>query len=480
MKHGYDLLVYGGSVYSEGHFIDADIAVNDGRVSALLLRDSDYSMPAAMEVYDAAGQTILPGMIDPHVHIRAPGMEQREDFFSGTCAAAAGGVTTFFEHPIANPPQYSLEILERRIAAAEKDSVVDFAFYGAAGSDYPDKIKQMHDSGRIVAFKTFLHEAPNGRDSEFIGLTMKNDPDQYYGLDTIGDTGAICAVHAENNDMINAAIARCKAAGDTGAISHCRSRPPVTEYETVSKLLLFAKETGARLEFCHVSTPQAMEMISEAKRSGLTVYMETCPQYLFFDESHMIAHGPYAKCNPPLREKALVDRLWRYINDGSVDFIGSDHAPYTKEEKERGFTDIFDCPSGFPGLETRLPLMLNAVYEGRLTIERMVELLSENPAKIFGLYPRKGVICAGSDADFTIVNLKEEMTVSTGDMYTKCRDSAKMFEGMTLMGAIKATIVRGRVVCKNGKVNIDARGHGRLYTPQKKAETQIALDYISV
>lgn len=465
MERQYDLLISGGRVYSEGHFIDADIAASEGKVSCLLLRDRDYEKPAAHREYDATGKTVLPGMIDPHVHIRAPGMEHREDFFSGTCAAAAGGVTTFFEHPIANPPQYSLDILEQRIAAAEQDSVVDFAFYGAAGSEYPQHIRSLAKSGKVVAFKTFLQEAPNGRDSEFIGLTMKNDPDQYAGMKTIGEVGAICAVHAENNDMINEGVRRCVENGDIGPMAHGRSRPPITEYETVLKLLLFARETGARILFCHISTPEAMEMIAKAKRDGVDVYLETCPQYLLFNESAMGKHGPFAKCNPPLREQAIVDALWPYVNDGSVDIIGSDHAPYTAEEKRKGCENIFSSPSGFPGLETRLPLMLNAVHEGKLTMERMIALMSENPAKIYGLYPRKGVICPGSDADFTIINPDEETILHTDLMYTKCRDAAAMFEGMRLTGAVKATVIRGKIVFRDGQVEQSARGHGTLCTP---------------
>ncbi|MDL2294088.1 dihydroorotase [Ruminococcaceae bacterium OttesenSCG-928-D13] len=467
MATNYDLLIHGGSVWLGRGFVNADIAVEDGRVAALLLREGSYTKPGAKREYNAAGKQVLPGSIDPHVHIRAPGMEQREDFFSGSCAAAAGGVTTFFEHPIANPPQYSLEILNKRIAAAEQDAVVDFAFYGAAGSEFPDQMQALADSGRIVAFKTFLHEAPPGRDSEFMGLTMKSDPDQYYGLGTVGKLGAICAVHAENNDMINAGIARCRQAGDTGPLGHGHSRPPVTEYETVAKLLLFAKETGARIEFCHISTPEAMEMIVGAKRQGLDVYLETCPHYLLMDEHLMEQHGPYAKCNPPLRDRATVEALWKYVNDGSVDFIGSDHAPYTYEEKSRGYDDIFDCPSGFPGLETRLPLMLDAVAKGRLTMARMIELLCENPARLFGLYPRKGTIRLGADADFTVVDQNAETVLSTAAMYTKCRDAAMLYEGMRLSGAVLGTIVRGRVVYQNGKVDEAARGHGVLCKPNQ-------------
>jgi len=382
-------------------------------------------------------------------------------------AAAAGGVTTMIEQPLANPPQYSLEILDRRIAAARESAVVDFAFYGAAGADFPDKIMELAQSGKIVSFKTFLHEAPNGRDSEFIGLTMKNDVEQYEGMKAIARSGKICGVHAENNDMIKTMIAKMKAEGRIHGRDHAASRPAITEYETVSKLLLFARETGARIEFCHISTPEAMEMIKRGKAEGLDVYLETCPHYLLMDESWLDKYGPFAKCNPPLRDEARVQKLWDYINDGSVDFIGSDHAPYTYEEKKRGEENIFNCPAGIPCIEMRVPLMLDAMRKGRLSLARLVELVSTNPAKVFGLHPRKGEIRPGADADFIFVDPEERYTVRTADMYTKSRKSALIFDGMELQGRIKATVVRGEVVMQDGKVSEERRGCGQLILPKE-------------
>ncbi len=462
---GKKVWVRNGKVFLDGELAQADILIQDGKVAGILSPGSGVCL-AEDEVLDAGGKWVLPGTVDPHVHIRAPGYEEREDFLTGTMAAAAGGVTTMIEQPLADPPQYSLEILDRRIAAAEESAVVDFAFYGAAGADFPEKIMELAQSGKIVSFKTFLHEAPNGRDSEFIGLTMKNDVEQYQGMQAVARSGKICGVHAENNDMIKAMIGQMKAAGRIHGRDHAASRPAITEYETVSKLLLFARETGARIEFCHISTPEAMEMIKRGKAEGLDVYLETCPHYLLMDDSWLDKYGPFAKCNPPLRDEARVRKLWDYIEDGSVDFIGSDHAPYTYEEKMRGQDDIFSCPAGIPCIEMRVPLMLDAMSKGRLSLARLVELVSTNPAKIFGLHPRKGEIRVGADADFIFVDPEERYTVRTEDMYTKSRKSALIFDGMELQGRIRATVVRGEMVMENGRVSDSRKGYGQLILPK--------------
>ncbi|MDL2273238.1 dihydroorotase family protein [Oscillospiraceae bacterium OttesenSCG-928-G22] len=464
----YDLLIENGQVYVEDRLVTADIGVSRGQIAAILHRHEGYIAPGAKQRYDAEGKVVLPGTIDPHVHIRVPGNEVREDFYTGTSAAAAGGVTTILEHPIAKPPQYSVEILESRIRAAEKDSIVDFAFYGAAGSQFPEEIRKLSASGKVVSFKTFLHESPEGRDGEFLGLTMANDAEQYRGFRVIGETRDICGVHAENNDMINDGIRACRERGETSGIDHARSRPPITEYETVSKLILFAEATGARIEFCHISTARAMEMLKDAKKRGLDIYVETCPHYLFLDESYLERYGAFAKCNPPLRGKEDVAALWRYVEDGTVDFIGSDHSPFTYDEKTRHKDDIFAAPAGMPSIEMRLPLLLNAVNKGRLSLSRMVELISENPAKIFGLYPKKGVILPGADADFAIVDLSEVWDVRIDDMFTKAKDIALVFDGMRLKGAVKATFSRGTLVFEDGAIPDGLRGRGEFLAPIRK------------
>lgn len=462
MKH-VDLIVKNAKIYSNGTFFEGAVATRDGKISEIT---NDISGLEAKNIIDANGKYLLPGMIESHIHIREPGRADRGTFFTETKAAAAGGVTTILEHPIAKPPQYSKEILDNRINDAKDKCVVDFAFYGAAGAKYPDKIKEMGETD-IVAFKTFLHSAPEGRDEEFIGLTMANDGEMYLGFREVAKTGKLCAVHAENNDVISALIAKYRQEGNTSAIAHCLSRPKFAEYETVSKLLLIAKDIGVRLLFCHITTPEAMEMIKKEKQRGLDIYLETCPQYLYLSEEDVSRHGAYAKCNPPLRKKEDRDALWQYVNDGTIDFIGSDHATYTIEEKEKGNDDIFKAPAGFLGVDLRLPLMLNAVNKGKLKFERAIDLLSINIAKAFGIYPQKGVLNVGSDADFVIVDMDKKFIVDKNQNYSQSKAIAEVFNGWELQGQPVCTVVRGKVVMDNGVVDENAKGWGQLIKPCK-------------
>jgi len=382
----FDLVIKSDKIFIDGRLIDCYIGVKDGIITAISKEKLE-----AEKVIDAKGKMVLPGTVDPHVHIRAPGHDERETFESGTKDAALGGVTTVIEMPISIPPPHSPEIVERRMNVAEKEVVVDIAFFGAAGTDCLEDIIPCAESG-IVAFKTFLHEAPPGRKEEFIGLTAPNTGDQYELMEKVAQTGVMIGFHAENNDMINKNIAILRSEGKTSPIYHGRSRPPVVEIETTSKILLFAKKTGAKIEICHITTPEVVGLINEAKCKGVYVIAETCPHYLFLNESALNKVGVFAKVNPPLRSEEEQQGMWEMVNDGSIDIIGSDHAPYTKEEKERGSEDIFVPPAGFPGLSTRLPLLFTAVKEGKIELDRMVELICENPARVFGLYPKKGTI----------------------------------------------------------------------------------------
>lgn len=456
-----DLVIKNGQVYTNGDLFNGGVAIKDGVIVSICKNEL---LPEAEKVIDAGGNVVLPGGIDPHVHFRDPGRSDRETFKTGTMAAAAGGVTTVLEHPISKPPQYSPEILHNRIEVAKPQSLVDFAFYGAAGAQFPEEISKVAKEG-IVAFKTFLHEAPEGRDEEFVGLTMANDGEMYDGFKEVAKTGLVCGVHAENNDIIARMIKKLRAEGRVDYMAHAESRPPISEIETVSKLLYYVKETGVKIDFCHISTPEAMELVKQAKYDGYEVYLETCPHYLFLTEEKIRELGPFAKCNPPLRPQEMVDKLWDYVNDGTVDFIGSDHGPFLLSEKETGHKDIFVAPAGFPGIDLRLPLMLNAVAEGKLKFNRAIELLSENPAKVFGLYPKKGVIQVGADADFVIVDLEKTLTVSKEKNYSKARDIALVYEGAELKGLPIYTIVRGRVVMDHGKVDEKAEGWGELVKP---------------
>ena len=451
----FNLVIKSDKVFIDGRLIDCYIGVNDGIINTI----SKIGLEAE-EVIDAQGKIVLPGTIDPHVHIRAPGHEERETFESGTKDAAMGGVTTVIEMPISTPPPHSPEIVNKRMEVAAKEVVVDIAFFGAAGTDCIEDIIPCAKSG-IVAFKTFLHEAPPGRKEEFIGLTAPNTGDQYELMEKVAQTGVMIGFHAENNDMIKKNIAILRSEGKISPIYHGQSRPPVVEIETVAKILLFAEKIGTKVEICHISTPEVVELVNRAKSKGVYVVAETCPHYLFLNENVLNKVGVFAKCNPPIRSEEERLGMWEFVNNGSIDIIGSDHAPYTKEEKERGSEDIFTPPAGFPGLSTRLPLLFTAVKEGKIRLDKMVELICENPAKIFGLYPKKGTIAVGSDADFVIFDPEKKGIISKDEMFTKCRESALVYHGWEVYGKPEKTVVRGKVVFNDGIITISP-GYGEI------------------
>lgn len=460
-----DLILKNAKVYLEDRFVEGvSVGVQAGRIAAIAAPEC---MPEGAQTLDLTGEYLIPGTIDTHMHVRDPGHTERGTFYTETMAAAAGGVTTILEQPISVPPQHNVEILERRIARAEAQCVVDFAFYGAAGGEYLEDIAQLAADGRIVAYKTFLHAPPEGREQEFQGLTMADDAQLYAGMRELAKTGLFCAFHAENNDMISANIKRLRAEGRVSPEYHCVSRPTVAEVTSVERILNFVRETGARVEIAHVSCPEVMELLRQAKKDGLPVYVETCPHYLFLTEEDMVKFGPYAKCNPPVRSRAQAEKLWDYINDGTVDYMGSDHSPFLVEEKTRGLKDIFAAAAGFPGADLRLPLMLDAVAEGRTTLEKVVELLSVNPARCFGLYPIKGTIQVGADADFTLFRMDRHTVVDKAWNYSHARDIAIPYDGRELKCAVTGTIVRGRAVMRDGVVDETAKAYGHLVIPTR-------------
>lgn len=457
-----DLVIKNGQVYTNGELFQGGIAVKDGKIVAICQNEL---LPDGNKVIDAAGHYVLPGVVDTHVHVRDPGHRERGTFVTETKAAAAGGVTCFMEHPISSPPPYSPSILQNRINIAAPQALVDYTFFGAAGSEYPEEIQKIAPLG-IVAYKTFLHEAPEGRDEEFRGLTMANDGAILDGFKAVAQTGLILTVHAENNDIIQRLIKQFRADNKVGFEYHYKSRPPITEIETVAKLILFAKETGARISFAHISTPESCELVKQARADGLDVYLETCPHYLFLTEATIDKYGPYAKGNPPLRSQVSMDKMWSYINDGSIDFIGSDHGPFLVAEKEKGMTDIFAAAAGPACIEMTLPLMLTAVRDGKLTLKRMVELLCENAAKTFGLWPRKGALQIGSDADFVIVDEQTEYLVDNKDFVTKSKETSPIYNGFKLIGKPLHTVVRGRVIMENRIIDNSAEGWGKMVLPE--------------
>ncbi|MFP4200656.1 MAG: allantoinase AllB [Clostridia bacterium] len=445
-----DLLIRGGRVVTgEGsHLIDLVIAGE--RISAWSA-PGEIAEGEVRKVMDVSGMHVLPGIVDPHVHFNEPGKDEREDFATGSAAAAAGGVTTVVEMPNSIPPCNSAEILKRRVELANEKMMVDFAFYGAAGRDNLEDIADLAEGG-VIGYKTFLTEPSAERAAEFKGLSAVGPAQIWDVFRAVSHTGLVSAVHAESGRMLRKFQQELQDDGRTDFMSFAESRPEIVELEATLSVLELARATGCRVQICHVSSPRAVELASMYREEGVPVTVETCPHYLTFDEESLRELGPHAKIAPPLRTAAHVQGMWDLLLSGDIDVLGSDHAPYLASEKEAGMEDIFRAASGVAGIELLLPLMLTHVCQGRLGLEDLSLLMAENPARIFGLYPKKGSLAPGCDADLVVVDMDAEWEVDSQRLLTKGRAAARLFDGMQLRGKPVATIVRGRPVMEEGEI----------------------------
>ncbi len=453
------LVLKNARYYQNGTFLQGDIWVSEGKIRAIMACGAGEPYPQG-QVLDVEGLTVLPGLFDTHVHFREPGYTQREGFFSGSMAAAAGGITAYFDMPNVMPPTNTAQTLQDRIALAEQSSVVDFNFYAALGYDNLDQLPELAKGGQ-VGFKTFLQAPPVGKEVEFKGMTAQDDGQLYWLIKQAAKHKKRCFFHCENHFVIAQMEEYLRKTGQTENNFHYLSRPNVAEVQSVATVIQFAKAQDAKVGISHVSVTQAAQLIREAKAQGVDIVAETCYQYLTFDSSKIDLLGSYAKCNPPLRSKEDVEGLWEYINDGTISLMGSDHAPFLEEDKKMGDAPIWQAKSGLAGIEVLVPIMLTHVAENKLSLEKLVQLMSENPAKIFGLYPQKGTIAEGSDADFTIVNLNEKFSPDITKMVTKGRQNNLLFDGLKLQGRPRYTIVRGKIVMAEGLVDATCKGYGK-------------------
>ena len=463
-----DTLIKNAQVALETDIAALDVGIRGGRIAALV---ADSAGVSADETIDAAGKLLLPGAIDIHFHCRAPAYPQRGDFATETRAAAAGGCTTVFEMPISKPCCATGDVFRMRKALGERDAYVNFGLYGAPGLLDRAEIDDMVNEGAI-GFKIFMTAAPKGRDDEFEGLCLPQVPELYQALKLVAETGLVCAVHAENNQLLEWHTAQLIKAGRNDVPAHGESRPPHVEALAIATLLSLNESIGANLHIAHVSGAEALAVIRRFKATGSTVSAETCPHYLCFTEADLARCGPYAKINPPLRKEADQVALWDGLLDGALLAITTDHSPFLVEEKERAREDLWAAPPGAPGVEELLLGVMHEALNGRISINKAVDLVATNGAKRFGVYPERGHIGIGAAADLVIFNPEAETTIHPDMLFTQARNCDKLYDGMTFKGRVERTLVNGKTIFKDGEV-VGCPGDGQFVRPDPARVTQV-------
>jgi allantoinase len=438
------------TVLTPGGPIEGGVAVgDDGRIVAV---GAEADLPPARETLDGRGRHLLPGLVDGHVHFRDPGLTHKEDFESGTRAAARGGVTTVIDMPNTVPPVTTAGILTEKAERLAARAVVDYGLISVVTGPNLHEMEALARAG-TVAYKVFL--GPTTGD-----LPSPDDGQIVEALARAAGVGLSLGVHAENPGLVAAATARLRAAGRVDARAHAEARPPLAEVEAVQRMICFARATGAHLHVFHLTTGAAVDLVRRAKADGLRVTAETCPHYLTLTVDDLARLGSLAKMNPPLRTPVDVEALWAGLRDGALDVVATDHAPHALDEKTRPV--VWDNASGISSVQFLLPLLLEHVARGRLGLTDVVRLAAEAPARLYGLYPRKGAIAVGGDADLVLVDLDRAAPIRADAMESKVRLTP--FDGLECRGWPVVTVSRGRVVMRDEQV-VGPPGHGRFVRP---------------
>lgn len=427
----YDLILRGANVYYKGQLQALEVAIKDG----LIAKVAETIEDDATEVLELTGKTILPGLIDSQVHFREPGLTHKEDIESGSKAAALGGVCTFFEMPNTNPPTTTEESIREKVEKAKKVSYVNFAFFMGATQHNLEELKKVNDLEGCCGIKIFLGSSTGS-------LLLFEEKAL---LDVFRNTTGMISCHSENEDMLKERVV-VRDQWKT-AHGHPEWRNVETALSSTKRLIGLAREAGRKVHVLHISTKEEMEFLKESK-DACTV--EVLPQHLtLFAPDCYDKLGTFAQMNPPVRTHDHLEGIWLGIADGTVDVMGSDHAPHTLEEKKVGYPN---SPSGMPGVQTIVPIMLNHVHEGRLSLKRLIELLAERPSELWNL--NKGRIEVGLDADFTVVDLGR--TVELTDQQQASKVGWTPYAGKKVTGWPTHTIVGGIVVMEEGRLIVRA------------------------
>ncbi len=440
----YDILIRKAKIVSPEATLFGDVAIRGEYVVAIL--EPNSNVPAQRTI-DASGQFLLPGLIDPHTHIEhsyTPEIRTRDDFFSATASGAIGGVTTIIDFAIQPKGALPMAIIEKRLSQAEK-SAVDYAFHACLTEATDEVIAQIRDivEAGIPSIKIFMIYRSRGRQCD--------DGAVLAILEEANRHNALVGAHTENGDIIDYNIAKALRQNQRGAIFHAFTRPPFTEEECMRRAFFLARTVAAPFYDFHMSIGKGVDVLREERGAGRPVYGETLTHYLVFTKEVLNRpDGIHFICSPPMREREDIEALWRGLAEGVLSTTASDQCVFSTDQKKIGQDSFDKVPNGVWGLEFRLPVMFSeGVTKGRLSVNRLVAVTSTNAARIFGLYPRKGVIAPGSDADLVLLDPDREKTLTVKDSLNPVDWCP--YEGMKVKGIPVLTMLRGKVIAENGQ-----------------------------
>src|ERR1700733_6664144 len=444
---GFDTIIRNGTIVTATDTYAADVGVTGGKIDAI---GKDLPIENATKIIDATGCIVIPGGIDVHTHLDMPfgGTTSADDFETGTRAAAFGGTTTLIDFAIQYKGQTLREAFDTWMKKAEGKAVADYAFHCIITELGDTQLEEMGALVRegVSSFKLFM---------AYPGVFMLDDATIFNAMLQAAKHGGMICMHAENGGAIDVLVQRALAEGKRAPKYHALTRPVTAEAEATSRAIALAEMAGAPVYIVHLSCNEALEKVREARDRGLRVYAETCPQYLYLSLENMDGPGfDGAKYvfTPPLREKWHQEKLWQGLAKDDLQVVSTDHCPFCmKEQKELGKDDFTKIPNGGPGIEHRISLVYSGGGQGgKFSANRFVQLVSTAPAKLFGLYPRKGTVAVGSDADLIVFDAAEEQTISVKTHHMRVDYS--MFEGTRVKGVPKTVLSRGRVIVENGKL----------------------------
>lgn len=452
----YDLIIQNGILVLPEGLITGSILVQGGKIVSIT---TDAVEAEGVSILDARGCYVLPGAIDPHSHLNDPGYTESEDFLTGTRSAAAGGFTTVLEMPISNPIPSSFQLLQQKKEILERKAVVDFGLWGSLIRGNAQELPGIAEFG-AVGVKAFLTEDPLYPAVNW-GLIVQYMP-------WLERSGLLFALHCETPEVNDACLAQLIQQQRNAPSDYPDSRPPISELMAVNTFALLARQyPKCRFYLVHASLAQSVELALDARSHGGQIYVETCPNYLTMTQQALAQYGPFAVCNPPLRSPDQQEALWARMLAGQIDCIGSDHSPFLYQEKRQGESRIWDAPPGITGIQTCYPLLFQeAVQKRGMDVRQFAAVTSTNTAKIFGLYPEKGSLTVGTDADITVIDPRASWTVTREQLFYK--EPWSPFIGWTLTCKVAGTIVRGQVVYDGADICAQP-GFGRFIQPARKA-----------